>query len=450
MSRATVVPPGPTWAGASSIRAGFVLVIGSWAAAALAQTAPAPSPPEAQAWIDVATLQSPGGMAGAMGGPGGPSVRDALGSLLGRGTGGGTNTFGVTAGSMAFGQSGKYVDVTLMSRKGPLPEATMNVPAAFLAPALKLQAPTREPARPVPPSDDEVQPIPETDRPKGRILLYWGCGATIRAGQPRIIDTATVTNPQELARLFQVRRATQRGAHSQPGRPLWPSPADARLVPANASLAGEHGFVAQGVPENFRFQIPPAHDVMPALNLQQRNAGGAIELTWTAATTARAHFATALGSTGPNDMVIWSSSEVPEMGFGLVDYQTNAAVDGWLRERVLLAPTASSCTIPQGIFPSGTGGMVSVIGYGSEMNAAYPPRPADRQVKWEPQWSVKVRVKTVASGLLGMPGATGGAGANSGGATPAAEAPPTPTPAADPPPPKLPGALDILRGVLGR
>ena len=47
-------------------------------------------------------------------------------------------------------------------------------------------------------------------------------------------------------------------------------------------------------------------------------------------------------------MVFWTSSEVPELGMGLIDYQTNPAVDRWLKEKVLLEPSVTRCTVPEG------------------------------------------------------------------------------------------------------
>ena len=129
--------------------------------------------------------------------------------------------------------------MTLLTRNNPsLAEAQQAVPAGFLSPALKLQSPP--PGKPVPESDDEVVPQ-EHERPRGRILLYWGCGASVRSGQPLTLDAASAS-AADFARFFQSRRATQRGTHSAAGRPVWPSKSDTRMVPAAASLAGEHTF----------------------------------------------------------------------------------------------------------------------------------------------------------------------------------------------------------------
>jgi hypothetical protein len=405
-------------------------IVAALASPLAAQTPPAQkvNPPTAQAWIDVATFSGMGMPAGGMS----TNPMAAIGGLFGGGGSTGGNAFGNTQ----AGSAGRFVDVTLLTRNNPsLAEAQQAVPAGFLSPALKLQAPP--PGKPVPESDDEVVPQ-DHERPRGRILLYWGCGANVRSGQPMTLDAASAT-AADFARFFQSRRATQRGTHSAAGRPVWPSKSDTRMVPAGASLAGEHAFTGNGVPEGFKFQIPPQQDLMPALGLQQADNAGATDLRWTAAPTARAYFAAAMGAGAKEEMILWTSSELPDVGFGLLDYQTNAAVDRWLREKVLLAPSVTSCTIPKGVF-SGQGAMLRLIGYGNELNLAHPPRPTDPNIAWSPQWAVKVRVKTVAQSMLGMP-------EMEPMGKPSAESKPAQAPAEEA---KKPDAFDLLKGILKR
>lgn len=399
--------------------------------AGAAQAQAPTKPPQAQAWIDVATFSGMGVPMG-MGGGAGANPMAAFGSLFGGGAE--KNHFGQTQ----TGSAGRWVDVTLMTRNNPaLAEAEQAVPAAFLAGPLKLQAP-REGRGKVVDNDDSVVE-PEFERPRGKLLLYWGCGDTLRPGQPKVLDMASAS-AADIAKFFVSRRATQRGTHSQPGRPVWPSPADARMLPPGAALAGEHAFSGSGVPEGFRFRIPAAQELMPALDLKTRDAGGAVELSWTATPTARAYFAAGMAAGAREEMVLWTSSELPDTGFGLTDYQTNAAVDRWLREKVLLAPATTRCTVPKGVF-SGEGAMLRLIGYGHELNLAHPPRPGDAKAAWEPVWAVKLRLKSVASAMLGMP--------EMGGLAPSAEGQPGPSRDREPEA-KKPGALDLLRGVLGR
>ncbi len=391
-------------------------------------------PPQAQAWIDVATFSGMG-MPGM--GAGGMNPMSALGGMFGGGAGA-KNSFGQTQ----TGSAGRWVDVTLMTRANPsLSEAQQAVPAGFLSPALKLQAPPG--AKPTPREDDDKVVEQDYERPKGKLLLYWGCGATVRPGQPKVLDMATAS-AADMAKFFVSRRATQRGTHSAVGRPVWPSPADARMVPENASLVGEHQFSGSGVPEGFRFQIQAAQDLMPALQVQQTDQGGATDLAWAALPTARAYFIAGMGAAKQDEMVIWTSSEVPEAGFGLVDYQTNAAVDRWLKEKVLLTPATTSCTVPKGVFP-GQGGMLRAIAYGNELNLAHPPRPADPKAPWEPVWAAKLRVKSVATVMLGMASME---------RMPSRKAGDEPAPKAEAEEKKeetkMPKPLDLLKGILGR
>jgi hypothetical protein len=211
-------------------------------------------------------------------------------------------------------------------------------------------------------------------------------------------------------------------------------------VPEGASLVGSHDFAGSGVPEGFRFSVPAAQDLMPAMQLQQADQSGAIGLSWAAQPNARAFFVAGIAVRGQNEMVIWSSSEVPDLGMGLIDYQTNPAVDRWLREKVLLSPSTTRCTVPKGVL--GEGAMLRAIAYGHELNLAHPPRPTDPKVPWEPEWAVKVRVKSVASAVVGMPSMEEMRG---GGSQEAKESEPAEKKEA-----KKSSPLDLLRGVIGR
>lgn len=414
-----------------AIAVGALACASAWAQ----QPAQKVSPPEAQAWIDLATYSGFGmpGMGGAEGGPGAMAM---IGGMLGRATGLNTNRFGNTRSGIA----GRWMDVTVYSRKGALAEATLAVPqGSGLAPVLNLKPPkavAAAPTTPRPSRDEEVEPV-EHEPPKGKISLYWGCGDTVKPGQPRTVDFATAM-PQDLMQIFSGRRATQRGTHSAAGEPLWPNEVDGRVVPKEGSLAGEMAVNGNGLPENWRFTLPPQQDLMPPLDLQQQvDPAGVTQLSWANLPTARAYFAAAMGARKGEEghMVLWVSSELPDSGFGLVDYQTNSAVDRWLKDKVLLPAGSTGCSIPKEVF-GGEGAMLRVIAYGSELNLAHPPRPTDPRVAWEPQWAVKVRLKSVASTMLG---------AEMGGRR--SENKPEGKPEGEQ---RKPSKLDILRGILGK
>lgn len=395
-----------------------------------ASAAPEVATPAAQAWIDIATFSGMGMPMGGMGGMGG-----MLGGMLGGKGGGDGNTFGNTRTMSA----GRWVDVTVRARATPgLDEAQQTVPEGFLSPALELRTPKNAPA---PTRDDEEVKHEPPEKPKGRMLLYWGCGSEIRQGQPRVLDMATAS-AGDYGKFFVARSATQRGAHSAAGRPVWPSPADSRMVPGTASLVGEHAFSGKGIPDGFRFKVPPAQDLMPALTLEQAEKDGVTALSWNAIATARAYFVSAMGSNAKEDMVMWTSSELPDTGFGLMDYQTNAAVDRWLKEKVLLTPATTSCSVPKGIFGE-HGGMLRLIAYGDELNLVHPPRPKDPKAKWDPVWAVKLRVKAVTNGMLGMSGAGQEPGEARGERTKSQDEGTQGLPA-------MPQPMELLKGIFGR
>jgi hypothetical protein len=82
---------------------------------------------------------------------------------------------------------------------------------------------------------------------------------------------------------------------------------------------------------------------------------------------------------------------VAELGFALIDYQTNVAIDKWIKEKAVLPATATQCAVPKGIFNGGA--MLQAIAYGSEAFFVHPPRPTDPKAASEPQWQSKVRNK---------------------------------------------------------
>ena len=369
----------------------LAVVIASHAAQAQSTVKQVVKPPVSQAWIDVATF-SGFPMGGAMGGG---MMNATLGAMMG----GGKNAkaeFGYTQ----VGTGGRWMDVTLFTSRNPsLAEALQAVPAGTqLAPTLKLQTPERP--KPLPTKGDDEPEDWNYDPPKGKFLLYWGCSETVRPGQPKVLSLETATLG-ELGKFMQSRRATQRGTHAAAGRPVWPSKADSRALPAGASLAGQHAFSGQGVPDSFKFTIAPAQDLMPEIKLRQTDNGGSILLEWDAIPNARAYFLGSMGAREGEDatMVLWTSSELPDSGFGLFDYQTNTAVDKWLKEKVLLPPATTRCAIPKEVAGQG---MLRAIAYGTEVNMAYPPRPTDPTVAWEPEWNVKIRVKSMTTSMFGM------------------------------------------------
>lgn len=330
-------------------------------------------PPIAQYWMDVATNNTSI--------PGMPA-----GMSFGSGMGGGPQ---------------RMLNLFLLSRqKAANPEATHDIPPGQnMGPTLPLLLPRveRETRR--------GGPGEETyEKPKARMLVYWGCGDEVRAGQPRIADTEK-TSPQEFAQALSGRTPPNRGTPYGPGRAVWPNERDSKQVPSNSSLQGEH-FVHGNYTPDVRFSVGRMQDFMDPVALSAPGPlSSAIRMEWQAVSTAQGYFATAMAhreKSNETETIIWSSSEVPETGFGLMDYLPNDYLRRMIADKVVMPSNTTNCTIPKGIFDGVEGAMARMIAYGEELNLVHPPRPADPKAVWEQIWTVKVRVKSIGMTPLGM------------------------------------------------
>ena len=225
----------------------------------------------------------------------------------------------------------------------------------------------------------------------------------------------------------------------------------------DSSLVGEHLVRGEGVPASMKFTLGEAQNVMPPIQLRTRGSlQESIALSWTPVPTAHAYYLHAMSAKG-NDMVLWSSAETPDTGMGLFDYLPNSTIDQWTRERVLLRPDVTSCAVPKGIFAGEAAAseqdtpMLRMLAYGGESNFAYPPRPSDPKAPWEPEWAVRVRVKSHTMAMLGREELPDSAARRRPNA-PGVESPPSSagTEQEKPVPAQPLNPAAILRGILGR
>lgn len=345
--------------------------------------------PEAELYIDVATHSMPG--MPQLGGLG----RAAMGMF------GGGNHYGMTRFPAMPGQ---YLDVALRNTLNPGGEAVDQVPAGLRLKQLPLLPPKAAPR-----GGDGVEggiadgQVPDSTT---RILVYWGCGTEVRPGQPKVIEITTKDGKVAVSGSLEGRYAPDRAVRTGPDTALWPNERDKRSVPEGASLAGEHVIRGERVPESLKFTLGETQDFMPKIQLAATgDLASGQTWRWQPVRGARGYFLHAMGARG-KELVLWSSAETPDAGMGVVDYLANATVDKWIREKVLLAPSTTTCAMPGGIFAGSggdaAGGMLRMIAYGSESHIAWPPRPADPKEPWDPEWNVRVRTKSTAMAMLGM------------------------------------------------
>jgi hypothetical protein len=272
-------------------------------------------------------------------------------------------------------------------------------------PMLPLVTPQAQPTH----EEAEPGPPPQYQQPHGRMLIFWGCGEHAGAGQPYVIDFASLTGPaaaQRFAGLMHGISVTPMQPPS-PGRYAtygeWPNERSDSSVPAEGSLAGPHQVKGNYTPD-INFTLAPQQDFLPAFNLtaNQRNPSGSGGLGWQGMQGVQGYFATMIGAEGQDQVVMWTSSATQAPAFGMPDYLSDGEIARLVANHTLMSPSQTQCTIPvEAMQAAGRGGFFNLVGYGGEANFAYPPRPPGSQA-WRPEWTVKVRYRTSTGGLVGM------------------------------------------------
>jgi len=369
------------------------------------------------------------------------------------------------------------------------PEAAHLIPQG-MAMGAQLPLVTPEPVRGTSEPVERTLPRGIDQQPKGRMLIYWGCGEQVGPGQPVVVDFSKIGPGQPMPNLVSRSVRAPRGPAFGQNRSYgaWPNERDRQAVPEQASLRGEHQVKGNYSPD-IRFAVDQ-HDFMPPVELaSSKTPSGTQRMTWRPVGGATGYFMTAVGAGGAGgagaaggadgggsvDIVMWTSSAVQETGGALSDYVQPSEVARLIRERVVLPPDRTECTLPAEVARAMPAGLLSFVAYGDELNVTHPPRPADAKVPWDIQWQVKLRLKSSTSlmlgdGMAGMMGAGGGrapaggtgAGAGAGttqapadapatdGAPPAASQPPaagTPTEAVEQ---GLREGARVLRGLFNR
>jgi hypothetical protein len=352
--------------------------LGATVYAAPAKTPAKDPPPIANYWMDVTTTS---GIGGGVGGGGRPDMGQIMQMMQAGGT------------SVAH-----TLDLRLASRTKPASaaEADHFIPAGLqMGPSLPLITPVREPPA--------TSAMP-WQQPKGRMLIYWGCGEHVSAGQPTVIDFSKLTAGQAPPGVMAAMAHAVSGPTGAPGFGRWPNDRDRRAVPASGSLLGAHCVKGNYSPD-IGFSL--GQDFMPGLGLREAGAlpSGASQLTWQPAVMATGYALAMFGANPNGDFVMWSSSKSAAMP--ALDYLAPSEVRRLVAAGSVLSPSTSQCALPAEVAAAVPAGMVTMIGYGPEANFAEAPKA--------PKWVAKVRYKSTASVMHGMGGMMDGMGAADGG-----------------------------------
>jgi hypothetical protein len=287
------------------------------------------------------------------------------------------------------------------------PQAEHDPDAALdVGPVLPLVTPIQA-AQPSQPTDETPQPPPQYQKPKGRMLIYWGCGEHAGPGQPFVVDFSTISNdPQTMAGLMRGMAITPMQPPS-PGRYAtygeWPNARSQVTIPSNSSLVGPH-LVKGNYSPDMNFTLGPSQDFMAPLQLirNQRTPTGSVQLAWNPIPTALGYFASVIGQGSDQTTVMWSSSAERAFAFGQPDYLAPYETRRLVANGHLLSPQQSQCLVPEEVVQNiGRGGILQMSAYGDEANFG-GPKPL------HPEWVVKLRYRAATSALLGQAGPGGG------------------------------------------
>jgi hypothetical protein len=266
---------------------------------------------------------------------------------------------------------------------------------------------------------------PTGEMPRGRLLLFWGCGEHAGVGQPVIIDFAQMARGQVPPGLYAqglnlpedwrvlVSNSSTYGD--------WPNGESSQSLTATSSLLGAHRVAGNYSPE-ISFNL--AQDFMPALNPSVSDlASGAGSLRWNGLDQATGYYAWSMGA-GQNerDMVWWTSSSSQAFGGPFSEWISPTAAARYVQAGQLMAPGTTQCAIPAEVRAAGSAGMMtSLYAYGPQVDFSYPARPARAARGWQPEWITRVRFRSMA---MVIPGMAGLGSSSSGEATPAPQATP--------------------------
>lgn len=315
------------------------------------------------------------------------------------------SAMGMAFGGSRPGQAQKTLELDLGSsrRATAAPSAEHAVPPGLKSGrSLPLVTPEARRADPVE-RDPETQ---QFERPRGRMLIYWGCGERARPGQPVVFDFSTIGTdaPMPTLSTLSVRTMQPPSASRHATYGTWPNERTRMRPPPDGSLVGDHVISGNYSPE-IRFSLGQNQDFLEALTLTKNEPGptGSVQLQWRPVPRAQAYYASVMGSDGDETMILWSSSEVQSVAFEIPDYLAPSEIERLLRQKALMTPQTTSCTVPQEVARAlSEGGMLRMIALGDEANFVHPQRPSDPKIPWNIEWTAKVRYSSTYMGLLGM------------------------------------------------
>lgn len=267
------------------------------------------------------------------------------------------------------------------------------------------------------------------ERPKGRLLLYWGCGAKAGPGQPVVIDFAKVAAGQIPPNLFSsavpvIREVSKSNSRSYVD---WPNSKGGKQPGSGSSLLGAHR-IASNIGSDINFTL--AQDYMQGLSASTAiQPDQSVMIRWNSVPSATGYVAWTIGGMGNGgggrndmgDIIWWTSSASKEFGGGLWDWLPPSVVANLITRKIVMPPSQTSCQIPAEVKKaSGEMMLGNLNAFGPEAHFSYPPKPAGN-VPWNIDWTAKVRFRSYTMLMVGADFGGMSGGGSDGASTPAGE-----------------------------
>jgi len=243
------------------------------------------------------------------------------------------------------------------------------------------------------------------------IKQYWGSSATVRPGQPEVIEFKGLSKEQQGEMRRQSSRASQGNSYFY--KPnwttgYWPTGKQPGMIDPEAVLEGHYaltssytGNVAIDVPAKVTL-MDPIEMTSPPLE-QKIPLENAIRFRWKAIPNALGYHATIFGMIGTKTIIMWDSSEIkPRMGF-MYDYLQMSEVADFVKQTMFMAGDTVEVTVPEAIFKDCDIVQMTMIGWG----------PGTALDKAQPL--PRVQTKTTLSLMLGGKKMAGLGGRRGGG-----------------------------------
>lgn len=186
---------------------------------------------------------------------------------------------------------------------------------------------------------------------------YWGSSDAIQENQPRTTKSAGSVQP-----------AAPEGLPSA-SYAYWP-PVNAKPLDSGASAVGDYS-ITTDFAGSTSITVDASQDFMPAVQLNKiahkADMEKPLRIKWKPVANALAYLVTATGGNN-TETVVWLSSSSPDAPVGNIEYRplSKDELDKLVQSGALLPATATTCTVPGGIFTSSRSVLLTVVAIGQD------------------------------------------------------------------------------------